>query len=188
MCVRSSSFCSIYVKHSSRRWRPFAKKWSLTLCVVGLLLCGIILSYTLVAMVRALVCVYYQSYDFRILFYLYNSRSRNGDSSSPGPEQRSLRPQRARQICVLSNLSGGSASANFGEQSSATINVHVSWALCCGPSSSFSCSHGLVCLAGYGKAQHRNWATCLMAEPVLTHGGWVAVLFILDVTHPVRFA
>lgn len=28
--------------------------------------------------------VYYQSYDFRILFYLYNSRSRNGGGGDGG--------------------------------------------------------------------------------------------------------
>lgn len=140
-------------------------------------------------MVRALVCVYYQSYDFRILFYLYNSRSRNGDSSSPSPpKQRSLRPQRARQICVLSNLSGDSASANFGEQCCYHKRSRLLGALCFGPSSSsFSCSHGLLCLAGDGMSTHWQSAaselgTCLMAEPVLTHGGWVVVFCLYSMS------
>lgn len=142
--------------------------------------------------VRALVCVYYQSYDFRILFYLYNSRSRNGDSSSLC-EQRSLRPQRARQICVLSNLSGDSASANFGEQSTATIIVHVSCALCFGPSSSFICSHGLCgAVSGWdgcgwdgytAKAQHRNWGHVLWQNRYLRMvGGWLFCLYSMSLT------
>lgn len=109
------------------------------------------------------------------------------------PKQRSLRPQRARQICVLSNLSGDSASANFGEQSTATIIVHVSCALCFGPSSSFICSHGLCCAVsgwdgcgwdGYtAKAQHRNWGHVLWQNRYLRLvGGWLFCLYSMSLT------